>query len=252
MTKTTPTVYAISHEQTNPKFGEAFAKGCGVTVKYDAREWDGKPWAGFGSPDHWSVLTAARKARADWYYGDHAYFGRGEYFRITRNAYQYEGISVAPSYARWDAHRLRLEPWRTDGRHILVCPPDKPIAQLMGFDEHYWLDDVLCRLQYNTDRPIKVRTRDTESPLADDLRGAWAMVTWTSNAAVDALLAGVPVFCTGDCAASAMGRADPVNIEYPYYPDDREEWAATLAANQWTLDEIASGMAWERLSNEEV
>lgn len=45
------------------------------------------------------------------------------------------------------------------------------------------------------------------------------MVTWTSNAAVDALLAGVPVFCTGDCAASVMGRSDPINIEYPYYPD---------------------------------
>ncbi|MEQ8504625.1 MAG: hypothetical protein RIB80_04815 [Rhodospirillales bacterium] len=73
------------------------------------------------------------------------------------------------------------------------------------------------------------------------------MVTWTSNAAVDALLAGVPVFCTGDCAASVMGRSDPINIEYPYYPDNRYEWAATLAANQWTLDEIASGMMWAAL-----
>ena len=50
-------------------------------------------------------------------------------------------------------------------------------------------------------------------PFAAALRGAWALVTCASNAAVEALLAGVPVFCTRPCAAYRMGKADVAEIE---------------------------------------
>lgn len=238
-------VYNVpQHGGTNPKFNEAFAKGSGLTLT-DSLEYQGEGWAGFGSPHNWQTLTDARKAGHDWIYGDHGYFGRGEYFRITKNAFQHSGVVGRMRYYPHD----KFGKWRTKGRYVLVCPPDDKIANLMGFDERDWLRDVLTRLRANTDRTIKVRERDKEQeyPLEQDLAGAWALVTWGSNAAVEALLYGVPVFCTGDCAASVMGRADPIGIEYPYYPDNRYEWAATLAANQWTLDEIASGMAWEVL-----
>ena len=242
-------IYSSPYEQggTCPKFARAFAKGCGGETRVTA-EYQGGGWAGFGSPMTWESLLAARKAGDDWYYGDHAYFGRNEYYRITRNAFQHDGCGE-PDYSRL-VPLVWPHPWRRDGRHVLVCPPDNKIAPLMGFDEAAWLIDVQQRLHNNTDRTIKVRTRDQADahPLERDLDGAWALVTWGSNAAVEALVAGVPVFCTGDCAASRMGRSDPINIEYPFYPDDRDEWAAVLAANQWTLDEIASGMAWEVLS----
>jgi hypothetical protein len=72
-------------------------------------------------------------------------------------------------------------------------------------------------------------------------------VCWTSNAAVDAVLAGVPVFCTSPCAAYRMGHADLSKIETPHFPPDREQWAWSLAANQWTLREMASGQCWREL-----
>lgn len=235
-------IYSVpEHGGTNPKFAAAFAKGSGLPIT-ESREWLGGPWYGFGSPHNWESLRSARKAGAEWIYGDHAYFGRGEYFRVTRNAFQWVGKCV-----RRTPPNVTIADWRCSGRHVLVCPPDDLITRLVGFDENVWLDDVLTRLRNNTDRPIKIRQRDAVTTLDGDLQDAHALVTWTSNAAVDALLAGVPVFCTGDCAASVMGRSDPINIEYPYYPDNRYEWAATLAANQWTLDEIASGMMWEAL-----
>lgn len=238
-------IYSVpEHGGTNPKFAAAFAKGSGLPIT-ESRDWLGGLWAGFGSPHNWESLRSARKAGADWVYGDHGYFGRGEYFRVTRGAFQWlDGWS----HLQRREPGVAVQPWRTNGRHVLVCPPDDLITRLVGFDENVWLDDVLTRLRNNTDRPIKVRRRDAVTTLDGDLQDAWTLVTWTSNAAVDALLAGVPVFCTGDCAASVMGRSDPINIEYPYYPDNRYEWAATLAANQWTLDEIASGMAWEVLN----
>jgi hypothetical protein len=238
-------VYSVPQQGgTNPKFAEAFARGSGAPIVTD-HEYRGGAWVGFGSPVSWRSLSDARCQGATWYYGDHGYFNRGEYYRITRNAFQHDGCGDAAPLAG-------AQPWRRDGRHVLVCPPDDKIAVLMGFDEHVWLQDVLDRLRNNSDRPVKIRTRDHEyqRPLERDLDDAWALVTWGSNAAVEALMYGVPVFCTGDCASSRMGRSDPINIEYPYYPDDRDEWAGVLAANQWTLDEIASGIAWERLQNE--
>jgi hypothetical protein len=33
-------------------------------------------------------------------------------------------------------------------------------------------------------------------------------------------------------------------------PDDRESWAATLAAQQWTLEEMRSGLAWRELQEQ--
>jgi hypothetical protein len=245
-----PYVYSNPDELTCPRFAEVFAAGCGGTVIDDvATPWQGGAWCGFGSPATWHSLTEARLNGAVWYYGDHGYFSRGNYYRITKDAFQYNG-PMRPDFERLWRTSARPQPWKTDGAAVLVCPPDEAIATLMGFDQNAWFADVAMRLRNNTDRPVIVRDRRADRPLREDLKNAWALVTWTSNAAVDALVAGVPVFCTGDCAASPMGRQDPINIEYPAYPDNRDEWAATLAANQWTFNEMSSGKAWSELNGQ--
>jgi hypothetical protein len=71
-----------------------------------------------------------------------------------------------------------------------------------------------------------------------------------SAAANEALLAGVPVFVTGECAARQMGRNALQHIEQPFYPDDREEWAGALAGAQWTEQELAKGAAWQYWNEE--
>jgi hypothetical protein len=73
------------------------------------------------------------------------------------------------------------------------------------------------------------------------------LVTWSSAAANEALLAGVPVFVAGDCAASKMGLSDFTKIESPIYPPGRAAWAAALAGQQWSLEEFRSGVAWRTL-----
>ena len=99
-----------------------------------------------------------------------------------------------------------------------------------GFDAEAWLQTTLKTLKRHTDREIWVRAKKgNTTPLDADLKDCHAVVAHSSNAAVVALLAGVPVFCTAPCAAYRMGEADMSKIEMPVYPDDREQWAWNLA-----------------------
>jgi hypothetical protein len=69
-------------------------------------------------------------------------------------------------------------------------------------------------------------------------------VTFNSNSAVDAVLAGVPAYVEDeggmafDVASHTVGE-----IHRP----DRAQWAHDLAYCQWTVDEMASGATWEHL-----
>jgi hypothetical protein len=211
----------------------------------------GRSWAGFGSQATWPGLEETRAAGLDWWYGDHAYFKRFRFYRVTRNAYQHHGVGT-PDWPRWKALNLEIAPWQNGGRHVLVCPPSAVWAELIGFDAAQWFVDVMETLRAATDRPIYVRTRNKANygvPLAQDLVGCHCLVTHSSNAAVDALLAGVPVICTSACAARVMGRADPAMVEEPIRHRERVEWAAVLAGQQWAMDEIKTGDCWRRVGD---
>jgi hypothetical protein len=67
--------------------------------------------------------------------------------------------------------------------------------------------------------------------LSDALAGAELVVTYNSNTAVDALLAGKLIHAE-DEGSMAWGWKD------------RAEWAARLAWRQFSMDEIRSGFAW--------
>lgn len=232
---------------SNPRLARAFARGAGGRVLRGPRLDGAQSVFLFGDPELWPALKAAQALGRTWYYADHGYMGRGAYYRITRNAYQHDGVSGVPDHARLQRLGITPAPWRRSGRTVLLCPPDQDYTRLFDFSAEQWRNEAMAELQRYTDRPIVVRERGCSTSLAGDLADAHVLVTWRSNAAVDALLAGVPVICTGECAARPMGRTQLADVERPLYPDDRDDWAARLAANQWTLDEMASGMAWRAL-----
>lgn len=233
-------------ELTSPRFAEAFLRGCpGAEVRaYQP----GDTWAGFGSPRVWSSLQDAIRDRSPWLYADHSYFvqHRREYYRITRNAFQV--ARGEPDYKRLAKLRIDIKPWRRDGRHILLCPQSP--SHFERFGEIEWTQRIIEKLRQYTDRPIvTTKKRQAQRMPPAELKGAWCVVTHSSAAATDALLAGIPAICTGDSAAAPYCLRDPVNVENPMVVDfDREAWAATLAANQWTLEEIARGECWEVLN----
>ena len=247
------TCYTLRVKRRGRRLCDAFAAGSGGQVRLDARALAPGPAAFYGVPLRLKPLfDAARGDGRTWFYMDNGYFGRGRYFRATRNALQNDGRGAGDT-RRLHELGIEIRPWRRAGSHVLVCPPGELFGRVMGFDARAWLETTLATLKRHSDRPIIVRRKPlpgarAQGPLALDLRNCWALVTRTSNAAVEALCAGVPVFATDPCAASAMGLADLSRIEAPVTPEGREAWAACLAANQWTLEEIRSGVCWRALN----
>lgn len=242
-----PVSYYVASEQTSPKFAYAFAKGCGGSITADLDYLYDGPVACFGSPPVWPLLRRARDANRDWYYADHGYLGRGKYYRITKNAYQHDGRGPG-SPERFNSFRRTIQPWRTTGAHVLVCPNSNVYFGLHGIDGDEWVRTVTDTLQTYTRRRIVVRWKTTPTPIAEDLRNAWAVVVFSSAAAIDALIAGVPNFTLAPFAATArMGLDDLTQIEKPIRPGGRAGFLHALAANQFTIPELLSGMAWRHL-----
>lgn len=236
-------VYKVEDEITSPKFAKAFAKGCGGRV---LTEYAGGGWAGFGSPVNWNDLQQAIATGHDWYYGDHGYFERGQFYRVTKNAYQHTGIGV-PNFRRLSRWYQRAAKFHKSGGNIIICPQSQSHLDRHGASN--WLEETLDVVHRHTDREVIVRWKNgQDGPLVKQLPKAWAVVCHSSNAAVEALMHGVPVFVTSPIAAAfRMGKSNLAEIEYPYYPDGRYEWAGVLAANQWTMAEIERGLAWRAM-----
>lgn len=231
---------------------EAFTEGCAGRV-VESMELEEGTAAFYGVVRLESLYRQAR-ARGDWIYCDNAFLDvvRGTHFRAARNRLQ-DGAGK-PDWARFKEMGIEVKPWRKDGRHIVVVMQSEHfMKEVVGWPHGAvgWQQDVLHRIKKSTDRPILVRhwssnKAERAKTLANDLQNAWALVTHASAAANEALLAGVPVFVTEDCAASPM--AGEWNIDAPFYPEDREAWAAGLAAKMWTLEEMRAGDAWRSLN----
>lgn len=250
-----PVFYTTPGREPPEVVGRAFCEGCGGQYR-ESRLIENAPAVFYGlSKFTVTVHRAASERGYDWYYIDNGYFRPGHYdgyYRVTKNAAQHDGSGKA-SPARWDSLGLTIEPWKRDGRHVLVIGQSRTYFDLRGMRGGNWLWDTLAAIGNATDRPIVVRPKPTmrtlrKRPVATDLEDAWCVVAHTSNVAVEAVQAGVPVFVTGDCAAASMSETDLAKIETPVYPD-REQWAWNLAANQWTLDEFRTGKCWRDLQS---
>lgn len=247
-----PVAYYNPSEFTSPKVAYAFAKGCGGTITDEEDLFPG-PVAMFGSPARWPLLRQAQADGRDWYYIDHAYFSRGKFYRITKNAYQHDGRGESTGERFRGFPRLRIKPWRTSGSHILICPNSAVYFGLHGIDVEQWLADVTTTLRQHTDREIRIRWKvdRNERPIVLDLVDAWAVVVFSSAAALDGLMTGVPCFTLAPFAASVrMGLSDLTRIEDPLYPEDRDAFLSVLADHQWTIQEILKGEAWRALQGE--
>lgn len=176
-----------------------------------------------------------------------------EIYALARSGHNGSGTWNAGGPERWDALGVDLKPWRTDGEHVLVCPNrsfGRP-GYIMPID---WAEDVKKRLERLTKRPVRIRPHPGngahKTPLADDLKGAWAIVIWSSSAGVQALIAGVPVICE---APAWIGMpADELGgiacVEMATGSDfNRLTALHALAWGQWHYEEIASGEPFRHL-----
>ena len=223
------------------QFCEEFAKGNnGVHDK--------NPYASFVEDPIavWGQLRGAKdllKQSKEFYRIDHAYLGRREYFRLTKNDFQPSKIIERPP-DRWEVlktrYRINVGPWRK-GKNVVVALSRPETYQFFGIES--WPEKIQEGIRKYTDRPIVMRHRDAPGTIGADLGKAHCVVTWASNSAIDSLLAGVPVFTLGPSIARPMGLADLSRIEMPLYPENREEFFRHVAYSQFTPKEFQDGTA---------
>lgn len=203
------------------------------------------------------VIRLAESLQKDFLHIDLGYFGRSEhsqgdfsgYYRATWNAFQFEWEDEGRLWPadRWKKLKIRLADWKKDGTHVVLVPPSMPWGNFINVFPPQWVESVKTELKKHTDRQILVANKDS-APLSAMLRDAWAVVVHNSNAAIDALVEGVPVFTLGDSAAWPMARDNLAMIEKPVRDVDRERFFRGLAYQQFTLDEFADGTAWALLN----
>lgn len=158
-----------------------------------------------------------------------------------------------------------IKPWNKTGTHILVAGMGSKAADVEGFKPSQWEEAAVREIRRFTDRPIMYRPKpswrhctkieDTiyswDQPLEAALENCFAVVSHHSNVCVDAIMAGIPVFCWHGVAAK-MGLQELRRIENPIYPDGRYEWACNIAYTQWRPDEMRTGEVWRFLRTEGI
>lgn len=178
-----------------------------------------------------------------WYYCDNSLFDavRGVQFRVARNRVQHNGVGVSDG-KRFAALGLEVRPWqhRPQGATLLVEQSDSFMTCVAK--EPRWLNDTLRGLA----PPLPVTMRrwsrnklEAGTTLQMDLEKARLVITHSSAAAIEALLAGVRVHVSPMSAAfSIMGRQQ--ELRYGMFN--------VLADNQFSMTEMKDGTCWKALN----
>lgn len=203
--------------------------------------------------------------------------------RISINeTYPLSRIMRPRPHDRWDILQreagVGLDPFRENGGEVLLAGSSQKFYSYFGAGEEGRFHSKLIRRLKKENRPdvLDVTFRPKPSyekrmrkedvlhsygahhvSLPDGKGGesiktalgrARVLVTFASNAACDAILAGVPAVVLGPHVSRPVAGSD-LNLADLHWPKDgvRFQWASSLAYEQWTLDEMASGEAWGHL-----
>lgn len=171
---------------------------------------------------------------------------KGGYYRWHVGSYQLRMVRDLPD-DRWKALKTEVKPWRKDGRHIVIAAPTQTYCRFHRCEN--WISETIDTLARVTDRQLVIRDKEQykRRPIQMDIEGAHALVTHGSNAAVESVILGCPVFVHSDSAAALVGKTKLKEIESPVYPD-RDPWLHALAYNQFNERELIDGTLWRLIT----
>ena len=214
-----------------------------------------------------AVIDEAGQKEQDWYFFDHAYVMnedkhnvnfklKDRVYRCTKNAQIINEIDELSDddYKRIEKYEehIQLEPWKKDGKYILVFEPSDFAKR--WWEVPNWTEDTIKLLKDNTDLEIRIRKKNSLVSFESEVRGARAVVSLQSAAAIQAEIWGIPGYCAEMSAAYPISHSlemIPKGIESLMYVGDehRQRWLNSILANQYTMTEIADGTCWNRLKD---
>jgi hypothetical protein len=200
---------------------------------------------------------------------------RNESFKIGIN-----GVNAKADFAnetfddkRWPLFRHTLQPWKDTGNKIIILGQHHTSEQWAGMPSmDKWFENQIQEIRKHTDKVIEIRPHprnpiglnvkkysnvSIKYPIMDKatiddtdfkktLNDAWAVVNYSSNPAMEAVINGVPVFVSEDSLCHEVGNTSFENINNPTKPD-RQNWAYKLSYTEWFANEIAEGKPWRRI-----
>jgi hypothetical protein len=199
------------------------------------------------------------------YYVDNGYMGnlakKKHFYRVVKNNVQHTVIKDVPAdrfqgltkFVPYMKYYGRRESKLHQGPILLVTPSEKPCA-FYGITRDDWVKDTVAKIRKNTDRPIIIRDKGLRSERVKDNSVAaqcardqiYAVVTYQSMAALEAMHYGIPAFTMAPCCVQSLANTSLDNIENPFYPDEKDfrRLLHYLAYCQYTVDEMSSGRAY--------
>lgn len=202
-------------------------------------------WKGERNNISYGILRGTEKifkASNEYWEIDRGYFHPGHfegYYRISRNgtrAKYNDAIARALPNDRLEALNLKIKPWQDNPKgYVLVCPPTELVREFFDVPED-WVGMVKQRFPNHR---LVLRGKDaSQIHLRDALKGAYCVVTYNSNVAIEALMEGVPVVAD---SPDIIAWLDATEKACP----DRELLFRFLSYCQFTLAEIQTGKPWQ-------
>jgi len=208
------------------------------------------------------IMRFCLKTGRTFYYIDTGYMGnlqkRKDWHRVVKNDVQH----FTPRYDLPEDRfmrlpganeKLRFRGWKNhDGPILVVTPSEKP-CMYYGITRDQWLFDTMQELKKHTDRKIIVRDKvgrvmrvgDNSVPAQIDRDQIYALVTYNSIAATEAISSGIPAIATAPGAADALCTKNIADIENPYRADHDKvvAWQNWLAYCNFSTAELENGTA---------
>lgn len=205
------------------------------------------------------IIDAYRRAGKRVLFFDKGYWGRGTFTRVSIDGWHPTAyFRCGRGDTRLKAYGLQIAKTRRSGDgKVIYAATTQTWCDFYDLGPSRALDELLVamlaavypgRVVYRPrpgyakkhpelGRPIAgVGYSDWETPLATELEGAALLVTIGSNAAVEAVAAGVDVQVLGDNPCRLLNGEATDSQRYSFFRD--------LAWCQWTHDEYLSGVAW--------
>tara|TARA_B100000497_G_scaffold111716_1_gene132016 strand:- start:1421 stop:2227 length:807 start_codon:yes stop_codon:yes gene_type:complete len=210
------------------------------------------------------IVTTCENQRRSYYYIDTGYIGnmqkRKDWHRIVLSGMQHSKINYALPNNRFEniaasKPYLRFPGWKKDGKAILVVTPSEKPCKFYGIDRNEFVSNTLETLAKHTDRPIIVRDKvNRRDRVGDgsiynqlDEDNIFAVVTYNSIAATEAIGYGIPCFTLAPNAADEFCEKDLSLIESPKYEETEkvQRWQHWLAYCQYVPREMQDGTAFK-------
>jgi len=210
---------------------------------------------------------------------NHFTYNEGKFFNHNSPSDRWEKIQKEQD--------IEIKPWRQDryddSKYILLLlqnPIDTSLNPLYERGEKYeeWVSKTIKQIRNITGKKIKVRLHprfqsrfekfdlseadmisnnydgwnksNGGNSLYEDFKKAWACVTFSSNAATEAVCEGIPVINLDNSSFSwpvSYHTLDILTNPVIECNFDRTQWLYDCAYTQWTLEEINKGIVHKRL-----